>query len=266
VRILAPRAGKSLERVHDVRRLVRPSTERLGREVRRVGLGEDAVGKDLRCREPQIRRVLVRRVAGERDVVPALEHSGQCGGIGEAVQHDGAVERGELLEHVLVGRAVVNHDRFPELTRELELLPEERALAVVWRVVTVEVEAGLTHRDRAWVGEQVAHRVEVVVVCRLVRVDSENREHLRVLLCELERRVASLDRRTDRENPPHARLARTANELAGWIRARVEVRMGVDHAAVAGASRRGKSGCAASIPPAGTVFPTATFSHERSSG
>ncbi len=181
------------------------------------------------------------------------------------MQHDGSVERCELLEHGLVGGAVVDHDRLPELGGEPEVLPEERALAVVRGVVAKEVEAGLTDRDRAWVVEQIPERVEVVVLRRFVRVDPENREHLRMSVCELERGPRALDRRADREDPPHARLARSANELVRRVRARVEVRMGVDHAAVAGASRRGKSGCAASMPPVGTVFPTATFSQARSS-
>ena len=123
------------------------------------------------------------------------------------------------------------------------MLAEERALAIVRGVVAKEVEAGLPDRDRARVREQLAQRVEVVVVRRLVRVDAEDREHLRMSVCELERGARALDRRADREDPLHACLARSANELVRRVRARVEVRMGVDHAAVAGASRRGKSGC-----------------------
>ena len=182
------------------------------------------------------------------------------------MQHDGPVERRELLEHGLVGGAVVDHDRLPELGGEPEVLPEERALAIVRGVVAKEIEAGLPDRDGTRVREQLAERVEVVVFRRLVRVDTEDREHLRMLVRELERGAGALDRRADGEDPPHACLARSANELVGGVRARVEVRMGVDHAAVAGASRRGKSGCAASMPPVGTVFPTATFSQARSSG
>ena len=124
----SPRARASAsKRVHDVRGLVRPPAQRLGREVRRVGLGEDAVERDLRRGDAQLRRVLVRRVAGERDVVPAVERGRERGRIGEAVQHDGSVEGRELLEHGLVGGAVVDHDRLPELGGQPELLPEERA-------------------------------------------------------------------------------------------------------------------------------------------
>ena len=107
------------------------------------------------------------------------------------MQHDGPVERRELLEHGLVGGAVVDHDRLPELGGEPEVLPEERALAIVRGVVAKEVEAGLPDRDRAWVREQFAQRVEIVVFRRLVRVDPEDREHLRMPVRELERGAAS---------------------------------------------------------------------------
>ena len=43
---LATRLGQDVQRVDDVRRLVRSSAERLRREVRAVGLDEDAVARD----------------------------------------------------------------------------------------------------------------------------------------------------------------------------------------------------------------------------
>ena len=86
--------------------------------------------------------------------------------------------------------------------------------------------------------EQVAERIEVVVARGLVRVDPEDREDLAVPVRELERGAAALDRRTDGEDSPNVGLARATNELVRWVCARVEVRMGVDHAACAAASRR----------------------------
>ena len=60
---------------------------------------------------------------------------------------------------------------------------------------------------------------------------------------ELERVARRGDRRADGEDPRHARLAGALDDLLGRVGARVEVRVRVDHAAVVGASTRGKSGC-----------------------
>ena len=89
-RILAPRLRERRERVDDVCRLVRPAAHRLRREVRRVGLGEDPVGRDLGRGEAEVDRLREARVAGERDVPAALERGRQQVRRGEAVKDDRA--------------------------------------------------------------------------------------------------------------------------------------------------------------------------------
>ncbi len=78
--------------------------------------------------------------------------------------------------------------------------------------------------------------------------------------------AAGLDRRADREDPPHPGRPRPRDDIGGGIGAGLEVRVRVDHAAAAGASTRGKSGGAASIPSAGSAACGRTRSSERSAG
>ena len=59
----------------------------------------------------------IRDVAGERDVVAALEGGREQLGRGEAVEDDRAAEGRERVGRVLRGLAAVDHDRQPELVR-----------------------------------------------------------------------------------------------------------------------------------------------------
>src|SRR5947207_2003434 len=94
--------------------------------------------------------------------------------------------RGERSERVHVGGTGVDHDRLPELLRELELLREKTPLCVARRVVAEPVEARLADGDRFRVREQLAQRADVLVrrVARLVRMKPENREDAVVSLGE----------------------------------------------------------------------------------
>ena len=151
----------------------------------------------------------------------------------------------------------MDDDGLAELGGQLELALEELALAVVRRVVAVEVEAGLADRDRALVGEQLAQLVEPrrVGLGGLVRMDPERCEDAVVPLGDRERLAAGVEARADRDDPVDAGLARARDELVRRLRARVEVRVGVDHAAAVGWSTRGKSGAAAAIPSVSGVRP-----------
>jgi len=71
---------------------------------------------------------------------------------------------------------------------------------------------------------------------------------------ELERYLGRLDPGADRDHPGDACCTSAGEQLADRLLAPVEVSVGIDHA-VAGASIRGKSGCAASIPLVATVLP-----------
>ena len=146
------------EGVDDVRRLVPLSTHGLRREVGRVGLGEDALRRDLRRREAEVDGLREGGVAGERDVPAALERGREHVRRGEAVEDDRSRVIGERGERVVVRRARVDHDRLPELGGELELGGEESPLVVARRVVAEPVEPGLADRDRLRMCEQLAQR------------------------------------------------------------------------------------------------------------
>src|SRR5215211_6620240 len=151
------RAPRRAPRAH------RPALRR-GREVRAVGLDEQAVAGDLASDLAELLRARVGDVAGERNVVAAVERDRQELGRGEAVQDDGALEAFERLRRLVRGRARMNDDGFAELGRQLEVALEELALAVMRRVVAVEVEPGLADRDGALVAEELAELVEVLRV------------------------------------------------------------------------------------------------------
>ncbi len=78
----------------------------------------------------------------------------------------------------------------------------------------------------------------------------------------LERPPPAVDRRRDVDDAGHARAASSFEDLGSVV---AEMRMGVDHAASAAGSSRGKSGGAASIPSTGARRPYSTCSQRRSS-
>ena len=141
-------------------------------------------------------------------------------------------------EHVgSVGLRVarVDDDRLAELGRDLELSLEELPLAITGRPVAEIVEPGLPHRDRLLVLEQLAEVLDPAClgIARLVRVDPEHGEHLLVELGELERGPRRLDSRADGDDPVDPGRARAPDERRRPVRARVEVRVGVDHSSAA---------------------------------
>ena len=228
----------------------------------RYGLSVSArrrVGRDAARGLPQLFGLRVRDVAGERDVIAALERDRQQRRAREAVQNDRAVEAFESGGGLLVGVARVDDDRLAEVSRELELPGEEIALPVARRVVAVEVEPGLADGDRTRVAEQLAELVEpgCVVIRGLVRVDAEGGPDSVVSPGEVERRAARVEPRADRDDALHAGLAGPPQDQIRRIRARVEVRVGVDHWAasiLASSSATTRSG--SSFLKSGTGSPT----------
>src|SRR4029450_6950188 len=137
------------------------------------------------------------------------------------------------------------------------------ALGVARCVVAVVVEPSLAHSHRGQIGE--AREGGRVGVARVVRVDAEDRFEALQLGAELDHLVPRRRRGADLEDPIDARRAGPLDQLEGWVCARVKVRVGVDHAAAAGASTGGKGGAAWSIPPAGGGRPAAPSAQPRSS-
>ena len=194
----------------------------------------------------QLRRLRVGHVAGEGEVPAALEPGGEQARLGEAVHDHGSVVPAEDRCGVVVRLARVDHDREPELARELELGLEEPALLVLRLAAVVVVEARLADRDRLRTVEQLAQLADAVrlLAGRLVRVDPERREDAVVLLGDRERSAAGLDSRPDRDHARHPHLVCPRDRCARLLE-RVEVRVGVDHAAVTRGSERRSAGRAA---------------------
>ena len=192
-RLLAARGGERGERVDDVRGLVRPAADGLRREVGRVGLGEDPVGRNLRRRVAELGRLRVGDVAGERDVPAALERGRQQAratrsSAGRPCRRSRRAPRAVSSSAARVWITT----GLPSSAASVELRGEEAALGVARRVVAEVVEPGLADRDRLRVREQAraARRGRPRRPLRgLVRVDAEDREDAVVALRELERRA-----------------------------------------------------------------------------
>ena len=105
--------------------------------------------------------------------------------------------------------------------------------------------------------QQLAELADPLRLARrgLVRVDPERGVDPLSGYGERQGSPARLDSRPDRDDALVTPASRARASAPRGILERVEVRVRVDHAAGAGASIRGKSGAAASIPVAGAVRP-----------
>ena len=225
----------------------RPRT-RLRSEVRAVGLDEDPIARESPRPHPQRGRVRVGGVPGERDVVPALDGDGDELRRREAVEDDRAAERLERARGLVVGLAVVDHDRELELVRERELRVEQPALLLGGRVPANGVEPGLADGDRLGMREQLAELVDALRLRRrgLMRIDAERRVDAVVRLGDRERSATRVDPGADRDDPRHAGLARPLDEGRCVLLARVEMRVRVGHCAEAASIRSSSSATTAS--------------------
>ena len=103
---------------------------RRGREVRGVGLDEDAVERDGGQRVAQAARVLEGEGAGEAEVVAAVDALASHGQVAREAVQDRVLGRALLLEdpqHVVVGVAVVDLQRLAETLGEVDV-PAEAVL------------------------------------------------------------------------------------------------------------------------------------------
>ncbi len=126
------------------------------------------------------------------------------------------------------------------------------------------VEPGLADRHDGRMREELDELVDPARfgASRLVRVDPECRRDPLLGLGDRERREARGDPGADRDDPRDADRTGALDEERGGLVAPVEVGVGVDHGVVTrraltptGASSRGKSGGAASIPSVSPVRP-----------
>ena len=167
------------------------------------------------------------------------------------MEDHGAFEVAERPGDVGIGGPTVDDDRLAELLGEREVGLEELPLRVVRRVVAVVVQPGLADGDRIEISEPAELRR--VGLAGLVGMDPENREHSLVQRAEVHHLPPRFRPGADLEDAVDSSLAGSGDQLHRRFRARVQVRVRVDHAAAAGASTRGKSGCAGSTSSVSTV-------------
>ena len=148
VDVFVAHARDRVEREHHVRGLVVGAAQLLRREERRVGLDEDAIALERRCRLPQVFVLRIRDVAGEAHPVAArLALARDRGVAAEAVDHD--VLGRTLIQdskHVLPRVADVDHQRLGRLVRERDVGLERADLILAWRVHAEVVETALPDR------------------------------------------------------------------------------------------------------------------------
>ena len=240
-----------------------------GRQVRRVGLDEQALDRDAPGGLLQRRRARVRDVAREARPPAALDHLVELVGQREAVQHHAPLEPAQHGERLARGLARVDDERLPGLRRELDLPLEGTRLHLVRRALAVEVEAALADRNHARIDGQLGELVAQTGVPLLgaVRVQAHGGAQPRVSLAQLERLARQLGRVADADDPLDARLGRRLDRRVRPFRQALQVGVGVDHAATGGDSMRGKS-CAAALSTraSGARPPLLADSHATSAG
>ena len=143
-------------------------------------------------------------------------------------------------EGVVLGGAGVDGHRHGEPAGQVELGLEGAALVVSRGVVAVVVEAGLADRAGVGVGRGALDLLEVGLAKagRLVRVASDDREHLLVLACRGQRAPDRSAVHADRREPGHPGQPGALDQLSVGRLAVVEVAVGVDHGRPAGRPRR----------------------------
>jgi hypothetical protein len=110
----------------------------------------------------------------------------------------------------------------------------------VRRVVPEEVEACLADGDGLGMGQELGELVDscgLVAAC-LVRMNPERGEDALLAFRDLERRRAGVDPGADSDNAVHAGVAGAGYQDVWRLLAHVEVRVRVDHAALAAACIR----------------------------
>ncbi len=197
--------GEPRSDVGDVGRLVALAAKRLGREIGRVGLEQQALERHLAHRGAQLVRALEREDAAEAEVEAELERpQRQLWARAVAVDHAReAAGRHLLLEdpdRVLVGIAGVDHERQPALPRGRDVDAKHPRLHVLRAVLVVVVEPALADADDLRMvgeGEQRAGVVERLLR-GVVRMHAERAVDALIGLGEREHRLDAGEPGADR--------------------------------------------------------------------
>ncbi len=154
-----------------------------------------------------------------------------------------AGKRSKSSGRLVVRFAIVDDDGEAELVGQGELCVEEAPLLLRCGEATDGVEAGLAHRDRLRMSQELAELGEALGLGLpgLVRVDPERGMHALVTLGDRERRPARLDAGADRDDSGDAGCLCALDQGRSGLVARVEMRVRVGHAAVAASIRASSS-------------------------
>lgn len=211
--VIAASGSEFIESSRYPRRLVSLSAVRYRREVRRIGLNQEAVSGH-QPKEIVVRPLLEGHDPAERDV--------PTGGDGEfrqrfrsrvAVQDSDNSSNASLADcgsRIVLGVSSVDHDRTLHLVGKRNLRRESSTLSIAGRIIVVVVEPALPHRYGASLKKlpELRHVAPGVELRCIVRVDAGGRENeARVV-----RRIQSGDRCSsdgfaDADDRDRARLA-----------------------------------------------------------
>lgn len=150
-----------------------------GREVRRVRLDEQALPGDLREDRTDVVGLREGDHARDAEVVAArhelARHLGAPGEGVEVADEAGELRTTEQTRHLRARLPVVDHGRESQLDRQAELFEQHPLLRLVGRMVVIEVEPALSHRDGLGVREQFAQPLDIAVAParRFVRMHAE---------------------------------------------------------------------------------------------
>ena len=181
--------GQHIGGVDDKSRLVAFAAMLAGREIRRIGLDQNAVGRKVCGDVAQRSRILERQNAGERDEMPERDGpAGEVGTAGKAMQHGGEGALPCFLfedaRHVVIGVARMDHQRQPGFARRRDVIAKTALLRLARRVVVVVVEAGLADRHDFGMPrarDQIA-RGHMQFLVGIVRMGPDRAEHVREAL------------------------------------------------------------------------------------
>ena len=144
--------GQHLGGLDHIGRLVALAAELAGREIGRVGLDQEAVGRQRRGDRAQVVGFLEGQDAGERDREAERDGAArrgrgppvkQCSTAGKAPF---PVSSSRIARHVVVGLARMDHQRQAGFARGGDVVAEAVLLRVARAVVVVIVEPGLADR------------------------------------------------------------------------------------------------------------------------
>ena len=149
--------GQHLGGLDHVGRLAALAAEFAGREIGRVGLDQDAVGRQVRGDGAQLVGFLEGQDAGERHVEAELDAGeGQVAAAGEAMQHgrEGALPRflAQDFRHVVVGLAGMDHQRQAGLAGGRDMGAEALLLRVARASCRSDSRAPPRRSPRPWDG------------------------------------------------------------------------------------------------------------------